>query len=54
MKLEDIIILAVVALIVGLASLYVYKTKKKGQKCIGCPDAKNCSGYCSSCKGSHK
>lgn len=44
---ENVIIVAVLVLIVGLASLYIYKAKKSGQKCIGCPDSKTCSGACS-------
>ncbi|MBR5559377.1 MAG: FeoB-associated Cys-rich membrane protein [Oscillospiraceae bacterium] len=41
--MTDIIIIAVIAVIVGLAAGYVYKAKKSGKKCIGCPDACNCS-----------
>ena len=41
---KDLIIAAVVILIVGLAVLYIYKAKKKGRKCIGCP------GKCSECE----
>lgn len=45
--MENIIIIAVVIIIVGLASLYIYKAKKSGQKCIGCPYSKSCgSGKC--------
>ncbi len=47
--MTDIIIVAVLALIIGLASLYVYKAKKSGKKCIGCPSSNSCSGACSSC-----
>ena len=47
--MEDIIIILIVAIIVGLAGLYIYRAKKKGGKCIGCPDSKNCSGNCSEC-----
>ncbi|MBR3596103.1 MAG: FeoB-associated Cys-rich membrane protein [Clostridia bacterium] len=47
--MENYIIIAVVILIIGLAGLYIYKAKKSGRKCIGCPDNKNCSGSCSSC-----
>ena len=55
---ESIIIAVVVIAIVGLASFYVYKAKKSGKKCIGCPDsgcschadkkegASPCSGCC--------
>ena len=41
--MENIIIIAVVAIIVGLAGFYVYKAKKSGKKCIGCPDGCSCS-----------
>ncbi|MBE6855812.1 MAG: FeoB-associated Cys-rich membrane protein [Ruminococcus sp.] len=45
--MENVIIIAVVIIIVGLASLYIYKAKKSGQKCIGCPYSKSCSsGKC--------
>lgn len=40
----DVIIIAVIAVIVGLAAWYVYKSKKSGRKCIGCPE-----GGCSKC-----
>ena len=49
--MENVIIIAVVLLIVGLAALYIYKAKKKGIDCIGCPSAKTCSGKCGSCEG---
>lgn len=42
------IIIAVVVSIVGLAVFYVYKAKKKGQKCIGCPYGEQCNGSCGS------
>ncbi|MBQ8403690.1 MAG: FeoB-associated Cys-rich membrane protein [Clostridia bacterium] len=44
---ENVIIVVVLALIVGLASFYIYKAKKSGKKCIGCPDSKTCTGSCS-------
>ena len=50
--LENIIIIAVVVLIVGGASAYIYKAKKRGQKCIGCPYSGECGGSCSSEKSS--
>ena len=49
--MENIPIIALVGLIVGLAAGYVYKAKKRGVKCIGCPDGAKCSGCCSSCSG---
>ena len=49
--MTDILVVLAVGLIVGLAVLYIYKAKKRGQKCIGCPDSGACSGKCSSCSG---
>jgi len=40
--MTDIIIAAVLALIVGAAARYVYKAKKSGAKCIGCPVEGGC------------
>ena len=51
MGVTDWIIIGIVALIVAAAGLYIYKAKKSGQKCIGCPDSKTCSGSCSGCSG---
>lgn len=45
--MTDIILIAVLVLIVALAGGYVYKAKKSGKKCIGCPDG--CSCGCSNC-----
>ena len=41
--MENIVVIAVIVLIVGFATAYVIKEKKKGVKCIGCPNAKTCS-----------
>ena len=49
MTLADIIVIALIALIVGGASYYIYRTKKSGKKCIGCPHGSECSGNCASC-----
>lgn len=48
----DYIILGIIAVIVGGAAFYIYKAKKSGKKCIGCPDSGSCSGNCSGCGGS--
>ena len=42
--MTNVIVIAAVGLIVGLAAGYVYKSRKKGVKCIGCPDGAACSG----------
>ncbi len=49
MSLQDFIVIAVIVVIIGLALAYIIKAKKSGQKCIGCPDAKNCGGSCGTC-----
>lgn len=53
--MENIIVIAIVAVIVALAARYVYKAKKSGKKCIGCPEGCSCgsneNGGCSSCSG---
>jgi len=45
---KDIIIVAVIVLIIGSALFYIYKAKKSGKKCIGCPDSGSCGGCCPS------
>ena len=35
--MTNLIVFVVVAVIVGGAGAYIYKEKKKGVKCIGCP-----------------
>lgn len=40
--MTDFIIAAVLVFIVGAAVFYIYKAKKSGKKCIGCPDACSC------------
>lgn len=52
MTLTDYIVILVVAIIIGGAVGYIIKAKRSGQKCIGCPDSKTCSGKCSGCNGS--
>lgn len=61
--MESIIIAVLLIAIVGLAGFYVYKAKKSGKKCIGCPDS-GCScgagkkgdacGGCCGCGGAEK
>lgn len=45
----DILIVAVILAILGGAAFYIYKAKKSGAKCIGCPHANTCGGNCGSC-----
>ncbi len=41
----DIIVSIILIVIVGGAIYYIYKEKKKGIKCIGCPMAGNCTKH---------
>ena len=49
--MQNVIGIRVVAVMIGLASRYIYKEKKRGVKCIGCPDGATCGGCCSGCSG---
>ena len=40
--MDNVIIVAVILVIIGLAAWYVIKAKKSGKKCIGCPDGCSC------------
>ncbi len=51
MNTIDILIVVIVAAILGLAVRYICRAKKKGIKCIGCPDGAKCSGNCAGCSG---
>ncbi len=54
----DFIVVAVLVVIVAAAALYVYKAKKSGKKCIGCPDGCSCGSKkdhtCCNCDTHHK
>jgi len=41
----NLIVIAVLLLIVGAIALYLYKAKKRGTTCIGCPHAKTCKSH---------
>ena len=43
----DLIVIFIIAAILGGAGYAVYRSKKAGKKCIGCPDGSSCSGACS-------
>ena len=55
MKPVDILIIAIVVLILAGAAYCIRRARKKGIKCIGCPDScacsqGNCSGGCNGCQ----
>lgn len=43
----------ILLLIIGFAAVYVIRAKKRGNKCIGCPESCHCTGDagCGSCHG---
>ena len=46
--MEDVIIVVILlAIVIGIV-WYIWREKKRGTKCIGCPYAKKCGGKCSS------
>ena len=51
--MKDLILILVLALILGGVIFYLIWAKRRGHKCIGCPDG--CSGAsegcCGSCRG---
>jgi len=49
--IENAILIAVIVIVIGAASFYIYKEKKKGVKCVGCPYAKECAKK--NCGSSH-
>ncbi len=44
--MENYIIVLVLVCIIAAAVIYVVKAKKNGEKCIGCPNSKQCGGNC--------
>lgn len=49
--ISNVILVAVILGIIGLAVFAIVRAKKRGQKCIGCPDSRTCSGQCAGCQG---
>lgn len=45
----NVMLILVIGLVLGCAGGYIYKERKKGIKCIGCPDAPKCGGNCAGC-----
>lgn len=48
MNIGEVVAVVLIALTVGFALFYLFRAKKTGKKCIGCPYASSCSGKCSS------
>ena len=41
--MADFILVAVIAVLIGAAVIYIRKEKKRGVRCIGCPSAGMCA-----------
>lgn len=44
--MADIIVGISLVLILGMACRHLYREKKRGASCIGCPEGGACSGRC--------
>ena len=49
MSWETTLVIVILVLILGGATLYLLKAKKRGVKCIGCPGGATCSGCPGQC-----
>ena len=49
--MDNILVALVILAVVALAGYYIYRAKKRGVRCVGCPDSGKCSGSCGSCSG---
>lgn len=47
---DFLLVAVIVAILVGVV-LFIRRSRKKGVKCIGCPDGGQCSGKCACCSG---
>lgn len=47
--MTNIILVVILLLIAGGAGLYLYRAKKSGQHCVGCPHAKQCGSKTCRC-----
>jgi len=50
MKPIDWLVVGILVVIAAAAVYAIYRSKKSGKKCIGCPDSGSCSGNCQCCK----
>lgn len=45
----DLMLIVVIAAIIGGMILYLFRAKKRGETCIGCPYAKQCGRHRGGC-----
>ena len=50
----NIIVILILAIVIFAACRYIYKEKRKGTHCIGCPMAGNCHKAVSECANKAK
>ena len=51
--MENVIVVGILLAIVGSIVWYLWRAKKRGETCIGCPYAKQCAKKCGSCTQGH-
>ena len=44
--MENFIPIGILVLLIGGAIFYIFRAKKSGAKCVGCPHAKSCKSRC--------
>lgn len=49
--MENLILIAILILILGGATVYLIRAKKRGVKCVGCPSGSKCGKNASACSG---
>lgn len=47
--MTNLIVVLVLLALIGAAAAYVFRAKKQGQKCIGCPYSKECAARANGC-----
>ena len=52
--METVIVVIILVVILGAAAGYVYKAKKSGRKCIGCPNSGSCGKKGCGCGNTEK
>ena len=52
--MQDLLIALLLVMIAVAIVVYLYRAKKRGQVCIGCPYAKQCTGKCGGRCGTEK
>ena len=52
--MTNAVVIIILVAIAALALSYLYRAKRRGEKCIGCPYARQCGGKCAeSDRGGH-